>query len=108
MIAFYEAANLAIERTASSTGREAGGEGGRITYNVIKNRLGDLIYKLSSQKFEDPAEGEEALKRKFKAIHEEIRERFRSLEEEYRWSRVSVVVVNFFSLLYWNVSKWLK
>lgn len=84
MIAFYEAANLAIERTASSTGREAGGEGGRITYNVIKNRLGDLIYKLSSQKFEDPAEGEEALKRKFKAIHEEIRERFRSLEEEYR------------------------
>jgi V-type H+-transporting ATPase subunit A len=84
MISFYEAANLAIERTAS--GREAGGggEGGRITYNVIKNRLGDLIYKLSSQKFEDPADGEEILKKKFKAIHDEIRERFRALEEEYR------------------------
>lgn len=38
----------------------------------------------SSQKFEDPAEGEEALKAKFKALNEEIRDRFRSLEEEYR------------------------
>lgn len=38
----------------------------------------------SSQKFEDPAEGEEALKAKFKALNEEIRERFRTLEEEYR------------------------
>jgi hypothetical protein len=38
----------------------------------------------SSQKFEDPAEGEEALKAKFNALHEEIRDRFRTLEEEYR------------------------
>jgi hypothetical protein len=38
----------------------------------------------SSQKFEDPAEGEEALKTKFNALHEEIRDRFRTLEEEYR------------------------
>ena len=93
--------------------------GGKVTYNVIKTRLGDLLYKLrcvchsssvngvaclmaqpapvrdllccptrlpacSSQKFEDPAEGEEALKAKFKALNEEIRERFRNLEEEYR------------------------
>ena len=38
----------------------------------------------SSQKFEDPGEGEEALKAKFQALNEEIRDRFRSLEEEYR------------------------
>lgn len=38
----------------------------------------------SSQKFEDPAEGEEALKAKYKALNEEIRDRFRALEEEYR------------------------
>lgn len=79
MIAFHQAANSAVERTASG-----GGDGAKITYNVIKSRLGDLIYKLSSQKFEDPVEGEEALKCKFRAIHEEIRERFRALEEEYR------------------------
>lgn len=38
----------------------------------------------SSQKFEDPAEGEEALKAKFQALNEEIRDRFHTLEEEYR------------------------
>lgn len=79
MIAFAEAANGAVERTASG-----GTSGQKITYNVIKNRLGDLLYKLSSQKFEDPSDGEEALKAKFAALNEEIKERFRTLEEEYR------------------------
>ena len=80
MIAFSEAANGCIERTASSGGTD----GQKITFNVIKNRLGDLLYKLSSQKFEDPSQGEESLKAKLKALNEEIKERFRSLEEEYR------------------------
>lgn len=45
MIAFYECANDAVERTAAAAA--AGGDGGgRITYNVIKARLGDLLYKL--------------------------------------------------------------
>ncbi|EFN51013.1 V-type H+ ATPase subunit A [Chlorella variabilis] len=83
MITFYNAANDAVERTAAAASA-ADGSGGKITYNVIKARLGDLLYKLSSQKFEDPAEGEEALKAKFKALNEEIRDRFRALEEEYR------------------------
>jgi V-type H+-transporting ATPase subunit A len=78
MIAFYDAANGAVERTA------AGGAGQRVTFNAMKARLGDLLYKLSSQKFEDPAEGEAALKAKFRALNEEIKERFRALEEEYR------------------------
>jgi V-type H+-transporting ATPase subunit A len=79
MIAYAEAANGAVERTVAG-----GADGQKITFNVIKNRLGDLIHKLSSQKFEDPSEGEEALKTKFAALNEEIKERFRSLEEEYR------------------------
>lgn len=79
MIAFYNAALGAIERTAASTG-----DAGKITYNVIKARLGDVLYKLSSQKFEDPAEGEAALKAKFQALNEEIRDKFRALEDEYR------------------------
>lgn len=29
-------------------------EGARITFNVIKQRMGDVLYKLTSQKFEDP------------------------------------------------------
>ena len=38
MITFYEAANEAVERTASAGGDAAGGP--KLTYNVIKARLG--------------------------------------------------------------------
>lgn len=79
MITFYDVANEAIERSSAS-----GSDSQKLTYNVIKNRLGDLLYKLASQKFEDPAEGEEALKAKFQALNQEIHERIASLEEEYR------------------------
>ena len=79
MIAFHEAATTAVERGASSNG-----DGQRLTFNVIKARLSDLLYKLSSQKFEDPSEGEEALKTKFKDLYNEVKDRFRILEEEYR------------------------
>lgn len=54
---FHHLAIQAVERTASG-----GGEGQKITYNVIKQRLGDVLYKITSQKFEDPADGEEAVK----------------------------------------------
>ena len=54
---FHTLATAAVERTAGAQGGDQ-----KITYNVIKNRLGDLLYKITSQKFEDPAEGEEAIK----------------------------------------------
>ena len=41
MISFYHMANEAVERTAAG-----GADGQRITYNVIRNRLGDVLYKL--------------------------------------------------------------
>jgi len=80
MITFYDIANEVVDRSAASTS----GDNQKITYNVIKSRLGDLLYKLASQKFEEPAEGEEALKMKYDALNNEIRERFAALEEEYR------------------------
>ena len=52
---FHNLATQAVERTASSSGQ-------KITFNVIKQRLGDLLYKITSQKFEDPAEGEDVIK----------------------------------------------
>lgn len=82
MISFYQLANEAVERTAA--GGAGGADGQRITFNVIKARLGDVLYKLASQKFDDPAEGEDALKARSAALSEEIRDRFRTLEEEYR------------------------
>lgn len=76
---FHHLATQAVERTASG-----GAEGHKITFNVIKQRLGDLLYKITSQKFEDPADGEEAVKAKCQAVFEELNEKFRALEEEYR------------------------
>nr|ABK25861.1 unknown [Picea sitchensis] len=77
IIHFNTLANQAVERGA-------GPDGQKITYNIIKQRLGDLIYKLVSQKFEDPAEGEPALVQKFSKLYEDLTAGFRNLEDEYR------------------------
>lgn len=77
--AFHKLATAAVEKTASGNA-----EGARITFNVIKQRMGDVLYKLTSQKFEDPADGEEAVRSKLGAVHDELVERFRALEEEFR------------------------
>lgn len=57
IVAFHTLASSAVEKTAAG-----GSEGQKITFNVIKQRLGDLMYKITSQKFEDPVEGEEAIR----------------------------------------------
>ncbi|RYR63904.1 hypothetical protein Ahy_A04g021649 isoform E [Arachis hypogaea] len=77
IIHFYNLANQAVERGAGTDGQ-------KITYTVIKHRLGDLFYRLVSQKFEDPAEGEAALIDKFKKLHEDLTNGFRNLEDEAR------------------------
>lgn len=77
MVAFYHAANAAVERTGASGSS-------KLTFNVIKARMGDVLHKLASQKFDDPADGEDALRAKARALNEEIRDRFRALEEEMR------------------------
>eukprot|EP00249_Psilotum_nudum_P005197 c18658_g1_i1 orf=482-2353(+) len=77
IIHFSNLANQAIERGAGTDGQ-------RITYNIIRQRLGDLIYRLVSQKFEDPSEGEAALVEKFKKLYEDLSNGFRNLEDDYR------------------------
>ena len=57
IVAFHTLANSAVERTAAG-----GSEGQKITFNVIKQRLSDLLYKITSQKFEDPSDGEEKIR----------------------------------------------
>ena len=54
---FHTLASASVERTAGGSA-----DGQKITYNVIKARLGELLYKITSQKFEDPADGEQAIK----------------------------------------------
>jgi V-type H+-transporting ATPase subunit A len=75
--AFHTLANGAVEKTA-------GGEGAKITFNVIKARMGDLMYRVASQKFEDPADGEPAVVKKLSDLHEDMSASFRQLEDEFR------------------------
>ena len=76
---FHRLATAAVEKTASGNQ-----DGQRITFNVIKTRLGDVLYKVTAQKFEDPGDGEEAVRAKLRGVYEELTDRFRALEEEYR------------------------
>jgi V-type H+-transporting ATPase subunit A len=44
----------------------------RVTYNHIKDNLSDLMYKLVSQKFEEPDQGETVIRQKMQDLHDEI------------------------------------
>lgn len=68
MIGFYNAATHAVEVTNNE-----------ITWAKIRESMNDLIYKLSSMKFEDPADGETALRERYQQLETEIQERFRQL-----------------------------
>merc|ERR1719198_2441491 len=78
MIYFHKRATAAVERTLGSSA-----EAKRITYNEIKGSMGDLLYKLSSQKFEDPADGEEALSQTFQTLNDDLKAAFEQLEERH-------------------------
>jgi len=74
IIAFYTLAQKSVENNATSDRK--------MTWNHIKNQMGDLIYKLTSMKFQDPADGEPALIAHYKALNEEIHIAFRNLADE--------------------------
>jgi len=77
-IRFYNLAQQAIQKS---------GEENKITFNTIKNNMGDLIYKLTAMKFMNPfpAEneegGEDHIREEFQNLYEEIGNSFRSLED---------------------------
>lgn len=74
MIAFYDLARHAVE---SSTQGES-----KITWSIIREAMGDIMYQLSSMKFKDPnKDGEENIKKDYDALHEQMQTAFRNLEE---------------------------
>uniref|UniRef100_A0A131XDB2 H(+)-transporting two-sector ATPase n=1 Tax=Hyalomma excavatum TaxID=257692 RepID=A0A131XDB2_9ACAR len=74
MIGLYDLAKQAVESTAQSENR--------ITWALIREALGDLLYQLSSMKFKDPAvDGEEKIKQDFEELFENIQQAFRNLED---------------------------
>ena len=52
IVTFHRLATAAVEKTGATNEMQ------KITYNVIKQRLGDVLYKLTAQKFEDPGEAD--------------------------------------------------
>lgn len=74
MIGLYDLAKHAVEATAQSENR--------ITWALIREALGDLLYQLSSMKFKDPAvDGEKKIKQDFEELFENIQQAFRNLED---------------------------
>lgn len=74
IIAFYDMARHAVETTATSDHK--------ITWAIIRDRMSDIMYKLSSMKFKDPvADGEKKIKAEYEGLHEEMAQAFRSLED---------------------------
>lgn len=70
---FYDLARRSVESTAQSENK--------ITWAIINDQLRDVMYQLSSQKFLEPSEGEEAVKAKLDALAETLQTRFRNLED---------------------------
>lgn len=68
MIGFYDFAVHATEASAGS-----------VTWAKIKDHMTDILYKLSSMKFEDPADGESVVKEKYSNLYKEMEEKFRTL-----------------------------
>jgi len=73
IVLFYNLAVRAIENTANSENK--------ITFTTIRARLGEILNKLSAQKFQPPSDGEEKLVAFFKQLYEDIQVGFRQLEE---------------------------
>uniref|UniRef100_A0A1I7UW02 H(+)-transporting two-sector ATPase n=1 Tax=Caenorhabditis tropicalis TaxID=1561998 RepID=A0A1I7UW02_9PELO len=74
MIGFYDLARHSVEATAQSDNK--------ITWNVIKDSMGDLIYQLSAMKFKDPvADGEAKIRKEYDDLAEAMANAFRNLED---------------------------
>eukprot|EP01137_Pigoraptor_chileana_P015416 Opistho-2@71310 len=70
---FYDLARHSVETTAQSDRK--------ITWSVIKENMGDLMYELSSMKFQEPANGEAAVKAHYAKLAEKMHAQFRALED---------------------------
>ncbi|KAJ2749684.1 H(+)-transporting V1 sector ATPase subunit A [Coemansia pectinata] len=70
MVGFYKLSRHAVESTS-----------GQITWAKIRDTMGDMIYRLSSMKFEDPADGEQVLVERYTQLQRDMEEQFRSLSD---------------------------
>ncbi len=54
----------------------------KITWNVIRESMGNILYQLSSMKFKDPVkDGEAKIKADYDELYEQMQQAFRNLED---------------------------
>ena len=74
IVAFYDLARHAVETTSQSENK--------ITWNVIREAMGNILYQLSSMKFKDPVkDGEAKIKADYEELNEAMQTAFRNLED---------------------------
>ncbi|XP_022111081.1 V-type proton ATPase catalytic subunit A [Acanthaster planci] len=74
IVLFYDLARHAVESTAQSENK--------ITWAIIRENMGDIMYQLSSMKFKDPVkDGEAKIKADFNELAENMQTQFRNLED---------------------------
>jgi V-type H+-transporting ATPase subunit A len=73
IVLFYNKAKKAVESTSEEK---------KITYLTIKNTMGEILYALTSMKFQEPSQGEEAVSKHMRQVHEDIIAAFRNLDDQ--------------------------
>lgn len=74
IIGFYDLSRHSIESTAQQENK--------VTWAIIRDSMGDILYKLSSMKFKDPMkDGEAKIKADYEELYEEMQTAFRNLED---------------------------
>ena len=74
LIGFYDAARRAVESTAQQENK--------ITWSIIKDHLGGILYELSSMKFKDPTkESEKKITKDLQDLNDRMIAAFRDLED---------------------------
>eukprot|EP00299_Pterocystis_sp_00344_P010283 c4559_g1_i1.p1 GENE.c4559_g1_i1~~c4559_g1_i1.p1 ORF type:complete len:623 (+),score=132.21 c4559_g1_i1:121-1869(+) len=70
IIIFHNEAQKAVEKSTADH---------KVTWAMIRNHMPETIEKLTRMKFYEPSDGEDALRQKFSALHEEVLAKFASL-----------------------------
>jgi len=74
IVAFYDLARHSVESTAQSDNK--------ITWNIIREAMSQIMYQLASMKFKDPQkDGEDKIKADYEELHETMTTAFRNLED---------------------------
>jgi len=74
IITFYDLARHSVETTATQENK--------VTWNVIREAMSNIIYQLASMKFKDPVkDGEAKIKADYEELNESMQNAFRNLED---------------------------